>query len=556
MKKFLSMAISLVLFTNSAFAISDIYEPEKTITRAEAVKLILDKSKIEPDNKKSVFSDVPTDHWATNYIGTAFAKGYINGYGNNTFCPDIPINYYEWIALLIRTNKDFNSSKVSWKNYINYAYENKIISEIPNNTELKKAITQKFINSTFQDISTGKKTVSTTKKVVPSLADEFVEEPKDTAPVIVAPDPNAVVEFKDAGLKRFLLNHFHKYEGIDEQEDGMAGEYNFKLIDPSYRKDTNSTEILVKDMEQIEALGIRGYYDYESFEELEVKDLTGLEYAKNLKTLTISSFDVEQSYSANAIKDITALSSLKNLEFLRLSHNAIEDISPIANLSNLKKLYISHNLIEDISSLGVLSNLTSLDISRNRVSDISAVSKLNNLDTLVFIGNKIDILNSASSLSNLKYIAFSENNISDIGQLANLNKLTDIYMDKNSISDFSAVQNLSDVNYISYNNQKIIRDAETTVNNADFSIDFPFVALDYISNAPATITSDIEGITANYDQVSNKILISLSPEFVQDNNNSTVELTLTIATQSKYLFYGINEDITLKFVTKLNVAID
>ena len=144
-------------------------------------------------------------------------------------------------------------------------------------------------------------------------------------------EEDKIVEFEDENLKQFILDKLHAYEGEDSFEVEM-NEYNFKLNDKSYRKDKNSNEIYKSDLEKIESIGIRGMNAAED-ELIEVSSIKGLEYCKNLKTLTISSGEIPNDdeairYSEGAIKDLTPLAGLKNLELLRLSHNEISDVTP------------------------------------------------------------------------------------------------------------------------------------------------------------------------------------------------------------------------------------
>jgi len=68
------------------------FELEKDITRAELVVMIVkmlgyDDIAIEASASKK-FSDIPSDHWAKNYIYTAFQLNLIGGYSDGTFRPD------------------------------------------------------------------------------------------------------------------------------------------------------------------------------------------------------------------------------------------------------------------------------------------------------------------------------------------------------------------------------------------------------------------------------------------------------------------------------------
>ena len=209
-------------------------------------------------------------------------------------------------------------------------------------------------------------------------------------------EQDKVVEFEDENLKKFILDKLHAYEGEDSFETEM-NEYNFKLTDKSYRKDKNSNEIYKSDLEKIESIGIRGM-DAAEENLIEVSSIKGLEYCKNLKTLTISSGEIpddneEIRYSKGAIKDLTPLSNLKKLELLRLSHNEISDVSPLKDLTGLKYLYISHNNISDISSLKDLTNLENFDFAVNKVSEMSVVKNFKKLNLLDIYSNKISDIN-------------------------------------------------------------------------------------------------------------------------------------------------------------------
>ena len=102
----------------------------------------------------------------------------------------------------------------------------------------------------------------------------------------------------------------------------------------------------------------------------EIRDLTGLEFATNLRELDLES---------NQISDISPLKNLKNLRELDLESNQISDISPLKNLKNLRNLVLSGNPISDVSSLKNLKNLERLELSDNQLSNISALKNLKNL---------------------------------------------------------------------------------------------------------------------------------------------------------------------------------
>lgn len=271
-------------------------------------------------------------------------------------------------------------------------------------------------------------------------------------------EQDKVVEIEDANLKKFILDKLHSYNGEDSFEAEM-NEYNFKLTDKSYRKDKNSNEIYKSDLEKIEALAVRGM-DAAEENLIEVSSIKGLEYCKNLKTLTISSGEIpddneEIRYSKGAIKDLTPLSNLKKLELLRLSHNEISDVSPLKDLTGLKYLYISHNNISDISSLKNLANLENFDFAVNKITDMSIVENFKNLKLLDIYSNKISNINYVKELEKLTYFRADSNNIENIDALKNLKLLEDLDLGNNKLKDTSVLNELINLKKLSLKGNNI-----------------------------------------------------------------------------------------------------
>ena len=271
-------------------------------------------------------------------------------------------------------------------------------------------------------------------------------------------EQDKVVEIEDANLKKFILDKLHSYNGEDSFEAEMK-EYNFKLTDKSYRKDKNSNEIYKSDLEKIEALAVRGM-DAAEENLIEVSSIKGLEYCKNLKTLTISSGEIpddneEIRYSKGAIKDLTPLSNLKKLELLRLSHNEISDISPLKELTGLKYLYISHNNITDISSLKNLTNLENFDFAVNKVADMSIVKNFKKLTLLDIYSNKISDISYVKELEKLTYFRADSNNIENIDALKNLKLLEDLDLGNNKLKDTSVLNELINLKKLSLKGNNI-----------------------------------------------------------------------------------------------------
>ena len=104
-----------------------------------------------------------------------------------------------------------------------------------------------------------------------------------------------------------------------------------------------------------------------------ITDLTGLEYALNLKILLLQ---------GNRGANLAPLAGLTKLEHLALIGNSISDISPLASLTQLRRLALRGNLISDIRPLAGLTALTHLALQRNLISDVRPLGGLHNLERL------------------------------------------------------------------------------------------------------------------------------------------------------------------------------
>lgn len=387
---------------------------------------------------------------------------------------------------------------------------------------------------------------------------------------------NKVVKFEDANLKRILLKKLKAYNGQDEEDDGLAGEYNIKIKDKNYRKDKNDTEIYEKDLEQLESFAIRGFDEetYEPFEgDQQIKSLVGLEKAVNLKQLTISN---NWEDSRGSLRDISPLRGLKNLELLRLSHNDIIDISPLAELTNLKHLFISHNQIENVEAVRNLTNLESLDFARNkgpkRISDITPIANLTklkllglsdanipnisvlknlvnletfmsdhsqledisvlknakNLTKLYLDGNKIEDVSALKDLVELKELYLRDNNISKI-DFSKLSKLEDVNVQGNKISDYSSLENLKALKYVNVSKQNIDLNKEVELKNGSAEIDMPVLGLKTLAKeGTIKVTSDNDKVSASYNEATNKVTLSVSEEVQKEFANKNLSVNLKV----------------------------
>ena len=368
-------------------------------------------------------------------------------------------------------------------------------------------------------------------------------------------EQDKVVEIEDANLKKFILDKLHSYNGEDSFEAEM-NEYNFKLTDKSYRKDKNSNEIYKSDLEKIEALAVRGM-DAAEENLIEVNSIKGLEYCKNLKTLTISSGEIpddneEIRYSKGAIKDLTPLLNLKKLELLRLSHNEISDVSPLKDLTGLKYLYISHNNVSDISSLKNLANLESFDFAVNKITDMSIVENFKNLKLLDIYSNKISNINYIKELEKLTYFRADSNNIENIDALKNLKLLEDLDLGNNKLKDTSVLNGLINLKKLSLKGNNIENlNLNKLINLDDLNIENNKISdISFLKNSTKLANLNLKkNNIENIDNVSG--LTKLTYLNLSDNLISNVE-PLKSLTKLSSLYLSNNKISDISSLKNLN----
>ena len=152
--------------------------------------------------------------------------------------------------------------------------------------------------------------------------------------------------------------------------------------------------------------------------EAKIENITGLEYATNLKNLVLS---------VNEIHDITPLAGLIKLEFLILRDNPIRDLTPLANLTNLTYINLAGVELSDITPLANLTKLKEAWLSHMRLRDITPLAHLSQLVRLSLVSNQIVDVSPLANLTALKELHIERNNIIDIGPVLNLPLTTFTY---------------------------------------------------------------------------------------------------------------------------------
>ncbi len=118
------------------------YALDEPIKRSEVTKLLLltkgwTTTDIEGLKvKESIFSDVPSNHWALNYIALAADIGIITGDDAGHFNPEAHVTFAELCAMLVRGDlrwKKIDEESISWPDtFIDVADEFNILVGVKN----------------------------------------------------------------------------------------------------------------------------------------------------------------------------------------------------------------------------------------------------------------------------------------------------------------------------------------------------------------------------------------------------------------------------------------
>jgi len=235
------------------------------------------------------------------------------------------------------------------------------------------------------------------------------------------------------------------YKVIEEQQNGWQQTYpamaTVHFADPNLKaaveEELGVTDPTRSDMLALVSLDARNRG---------IIDLTGVEYARNLKFLDLRE---------NQIVDVSPISGLVDLTDLYLNSNKIGDISPLSGLTNLAALFLRYNQISDITPLSPLINLRTLYLYDNQVSDVSGLSALRNLTELELGKNEISGIAPLSGLVDLTYLLLWENQISEIGPLSGLVSIEELFLGGNQISDISPLSGLADLSRLHLSNNQI-----------------------------------------------------------------------------------------------------
>ena len=301
-----------------------------------------------------------------------------------------------------------------------------------------------------------------------------------------------------------------------------------QVINRALGRNLNSKEnITISDMESITEID-SGFLPLNRDESGEprrgIRNLNGLEYAKNLKSLKTS---------MNAINDLSPLKNLTNLEYLEVYRNDISDLTPLRNLKNLQHLDIYNNTgIFDLEPISELNKINFIDMHycNRRTKKI----------TSDYLGK----------LTNLEFLSIDDNFVDDVSFVKNLKKLSTFSCNNSYVTDLTYVQDLASDSFEDWSGKKFFNMYGQMLKD-DIKVYGPGEGFVYKMKSPVTgIEKYIDKIYKTYDLSEGLPAISIRSENDNINftyNKDTDELELKVGKNTTENDLNIKYNVLLEY---------
>lgn len=557
---------------------------DATLTRAEFMKLLVHASGMESAAEKKEynridFTDVSKAHWAYKYIELMKDLGLAAGYPDGSFKPDATISYQEVIAFAVRLDRDFkDTNRVEGKNwanhYIDYAKKTGLLEGINLTDFTKKSIRRDIFDLIYNGLPMlESRNILRDKLAIQEKKTEeqtnsksggfFFVNPTPTPTPKPNPKPNPTPKPEDKYVNipdPLFLKVINKNLDPNRPDDQKVTKEEMESLTMISHWLDDEGKPGIKDDAKKSILGtprsLEGTPEYKFSVSYGIKSIEGIQYAKNLTHLKLNE---------NEISDITPLKDLKKLEYLEFSRNRVVDVTPLKGLTNLTFLKLYNNWIEDVTPLAGLVNLEGLDLHNNVHQQLVNGKRINS-------GGVSDV-SALKDLTKLNFLDLSANNLKDVSVIKNFDKIKDIDLSGNHIETYVGLGESIAKRFVAVENgvgsqnfwaQSVTKEEPIAVTSASVEFDNPYKGFKELfttlikataeeetsdedaligAQAYTMIESKTDGVEAAYDLNSNKITLTVSDAFREENKGKTVDVNMAIT----YAYaYGWNLNVKLK----------
>ena len=180
-------------------------------------------------------------------------------------------------------------------------------------------------------------------------------------------------------------------------------------------------------------------------DDLGIRDLSGLEHAKNLESLVLRD---------NIIEDLGPIQGLTKLKNLDLSGNRLTSLRSLSSLQSpsLRILNLSRNRLLGLSGIGRFQALAQLDVSSNSLIDLEGVGNLKGLVNFYAQGNQLGRVEGFADRNRNKQFDPGESFTDESGngkrdtdplsEIVNMPKLASLHLYDNRIAKLDQLSDL------------------------------------------------------------------------------------------------------------------
>lgn len=240
-----------------------------------------------------------------------------------------------------------------------------------------------------------------------------------------------------------------------------------------------------------------------------ITDLSGLEYATNLTTVTFSNEKItslkplsglKKLYSAgfsnNTSLPMSAVLSLKNLTQLELSGIKYDqgDFDKLSQFSRMTYLKLNDCELQNLAFAASMPDLGVLYANNNNISSLKPLENCSKLNGVIAINNKITSLEGINS-SNLAVVDLNQNDVESLND-ANMPNVKSIQLIGNKVTnvDLTKYQALNTLNL--YQNPVESVNADDLPTLEHLSLGYSNLKnVDFLSHLPNVLTLSLEGST-------------------------------------------------------------
>ena len=180
-----------------------------------------------------------------------------------------------------------------------------------------------------------------------------------------------------------------------------------------------------------------------------IASLSGLEAARNLRTLILDDNKLTSGSFPNALTNLTSLSNLD------LSENPLTDLTLPGGLTNLNLLRVENSGLTNRTLPAGLTRLTELRLGFNQLPSLTVPADMTNLSALSVFVNQLTNLTLPLVLTNLSELDLDGNQLTRLTLPAGLTKLGTLIVGANHLTSFTVPTDMTNLSFLRLNDNQL-----------------------------------------------------------------------------------------------------